>query len=209
MLFQLHRSVDGVLSFPYASQNVEELWGVSAQALATGGEVALANMHPDDAKRLFAVVEQAAAAQDSLSDAFRVGVAPTDERWVSMDAAPQLLADGSVLWHGYLSDVTASKKRELATQELAQRLDLAADSAGVGVWELRIPDNVLIWDERMHQVYGTDPDSFRVPTKAGRSWCIQKIYLLLKVNLEICLSMIFRFAQSFGSLIRKRVTSAG
>ncbi len=41
-----------------------------------------------------------------------------------------------------------------------QRITLATSSAEIGIWELDLRDNSLIWDEWMYRLYGIDDDSF-------------------------------------------------
>ncbi|MBN2656237.1 MAG: PAS domain S-box protein [Spirochaetales bacterium] len=47
--------------------------------------------------------------------------------------------------------------RTMELKEKAERLQLAADSAGFGIWELNAKDNSLKWDDKMHELYGTTP----------------------------------------------------
>ncbi|HXD10002.1 MAG TPA: PAS domain S-box protein, partial [Anaerolineales bacterium] len=48
-----------------------------------------------------------------------------------------------------------------------QRLELAAASSGIGVWELKSAADSLYWDERMHGIYGTLPERF---TPTLKNW---------------------------------------
>ncbi len=43
---------------------------------------------------------------------------------------------------------------------LNNRLSLATDSAGIGVWDYYIKENTLIWDKWMYTLYGTSEDQF-------------------------------------------------
>ncbi len=44
--------------------------------------------------------------------------------------------------------------------QLNQRLSLATDSAGIGVWDYWVPENRLIWDKRMYFLYGVQEENF-------------------------------------------------
>ena len=44
--------------------------------------------------------------------------------------------------------------------QLNQRLSLATDSAGIGVWDYCVPENRLIWDKRMYTLYGVQEENF-------------------------------------------------
>jgi PAS domain S-box-containing protein len=44
---------------------------------------------------------------------------------------------------------------EAQLREASARFEIAADSAGIGVWEFDVASNSLYWDDRMHRMYGT------------------------------------------------------
>ncbi len=75
--------------------------------------------------------------------------------WVNSIIAPFLGADGRI--ERYLSiryDITPIKRMALELKRANERFALAADSAGVGVWEYDLVANTLVWDERMFTLYG-------------------------------------------------------
>ncbi len=43
---------------------------------------------------------------------------------------------------------------------LNSRLALAVDSAGIGVWDYHVPENLLIWDKWMYALYGVQEEDF-------------------------------------------------
>ena len=45
-------------------------------------------------------------------------------------------------------------------QTTMRRLKLATVSGGLGVWELDIKENILVWDDRMFELYGLSRDAF-------------------------------------------------
>ncbi|WP_371322668.1 ATP-binding protein [Dechloromonas sp. ZY10] len=58
--------------------------------------------------------------------------------------------------------IRGQRRRLHAEQQRAasqERLQLAADAAGIGVWEHNLDTGELLWDERMYQIYAGDPDS--------------------------------------------------
>ena len=56
-------------------------------------------------------------------------------------------------------DVTEYRKAEQALKESEQRLKLACQSAELGIWDWNVKENVMIWDERMYELYGLEKDS--------------------------------------------------
>ena len=61
---------------------------------------------------------------------------------------------------GFMHDITERKQTETALRVLTERLQLATEAGGVGVWEWDIVDDRLIWDEQMYALYGARKQDF-------------------------------------------------
>jgi PAS domain S-box-containing protein len=61
-------------------------------------------------------------------------------------------------------DELGVRMRALTAAE--ERLRLAVQAGGLGIWEWSIADDRLFWDERVHALHGTDPGAF-APTPAA------------------------------------------
>ena len=57
-------------------------------------------------------------------------------------------------------DVTDRRRSENALAEITQRLQLATASAGLGIWDWNVKDNIMVWDDRMFELYGITRSSF-------------------------------------------------
>ena len=68
---------------------------------------------------------------------------------------------------GALQDVTAQKLIEVQLRESSQRFAIAADSAGIGVWELDAVEKRLRWDDWMYRIYGIARTQ---PVATYRAW---------------------------------------
>ncbi len=56
-----------------------------------------------------------------------------------------------------LTDVTALKNAEKALKESDERLRLATQTSGVGIWEWNVITNKIRWDAQMFHIYGVTP----------------------------------------------------
>lgn len=65
-------------------------------------------------------------------------------------------------------DLTEQKGAEEQLMRLGERFQLAVDSAGIGVWDLDLVNNELIWDERMFELYGVNREEFQGAYDAWR-----------------------------------------
>lgn len=64
------------------------------------------------------------------------------------------LKGGMVGIGGYIRDITKHKKIEKELLEYSQRLKLATASGQLGVWDWNVVENIMIWDDRMFELYG-------------------------------------------------------
>ena len=118
-------------------------------------------LHPEE--RLEATrqaAEQAAASDELFQIEYRVHRADGSWLWVS-DAGRVTARDASgnpsrII--GVLTDIT---RRRLAEQQLvagAERLAMATQAAGIGVWEQDLPADKTYLDARMREIYGLPAD---------------------------------------------------
>lgn len=57
-------------------------------------------------------------------------------------------------------DITERKNAEKRAEAVRQRLDLATQSANLGIWDWDITGNNMLWDDRMLELYGLTPETF-------------------------------------------------
>ena len=56
--------------------------------------------------------------------------------------------------------ITERKQAETTLRETARRLELVVASSRLGVWDWDIKNNVMRWDDRMFELYGTPKEAF-------------------------------------------------
>ena len=134
-----HLAPDGRVTMPYASPRIKPIYGVSPAALASDASIVFSMMHPDDAERVKKSIDKSAQTLTLWHDEFRVHSPVSGEIWVEGCSAPMRLADGSVLWHGYVTDVTDRKQVVDALRDSERRLRLTLDAAGAisFLWDIR------------------------------------------------------------------------
>ena len=80
--------------------------------------------------------------------------------WLRVDCQPLFDEKGKHL--GFMAietDITRRKTAQKQQEELLWRLTLATDSAAIGIWEIDLSNNDVIWDNRMYTIYGYQPDT--------------------------------------------------
>ncbi|MBF0332285.1 MAG: PocR ligand-binding domain-containing protein [Alphaproteobacteria bacterium] len=111
IVFQFRRDREGGYAMPFASDATRDFFGVEPEALRDDAAKAFEAVHPDDLPDLLASIERSAAGLDLWHQEFRLA-SPAGIRWVLGDAVPQVEADGSILWHGFITDVSERRRSE-------------------------------------------------------------------------------------------------
>lgn len=79
------------------------------------------------------------------------------EVWVRAKGEAQLVNGTCIRISGTFQDIDQKKKAELRYEETAERLRIATQTANIGIWELEIVENKLVWDNNMYRLYGVNP----------------------------------------------------
>jgi len=84
-----------------------------------------------------------------------------DVRWRQQRIAWRSGPDGApCAARGVVRDITRDKARCLDLGRANERWSTATITGGVGVWDWDIPNNVLVWDDVMYQLYGVQEADF-------------------------------------------------
>jgi PAS domain S-box-containing protein len=125
---------DGKTAMPYCSPVMEELWGLRVEDLRVDFASAFALVHPEDLPRLNRSISESASSLGIWHDIFRIRHPHHGERWIEAQSLPQRQADGSLLWHGFLQDVTERKLVEDRLRESEQRVRQVVESLPLLIW---------------------------------------------------------------------------
>lgn len=154
MLYQFHVAPDGRMSFPFTTAGIELIYGVSPEQVRDDAAVVLERIHPDDTARVMASIERSRVSLSPWRCRYRVNHPDGRQIWVEGDAGPEPLADGGILWHGYIRDITASVQLEEQIQRERERLTHIAWGAAVGTWEWNMQTGETRFDERWAEMLG-------------------------------------------------------
>src|SRR5690606_8585008 len=105
--------------FSYVSAGVREIYGLSPEQLAANEEALLGIIHPDDLGRYRASFDESARTLTRWHLEYRVRLPGRGDCWRQGDARPRKLEDGSLVWHGFITDVTERKQIEAELQVFA------------------------------------------------------------------------------------------
>jgi PAS domain S-box-containing protein len=133
MVFQFRRFTDGRVCFPYASEHVVELFGVSAASIQHDCASIFSRIHPDDLIAVQSALEQSANNYAPINHEFRLQKLDGNYSWLfGRTSTPVIETDGSFLWHGFLTDITERKQTEQHRARLEEQLMQAHKMESIG-----------------------------------------------------------------------------
>ncbi len=131
--------------------SLEDIKGKTINFLLKGAHIDVANK-----KRIREALDKKMPFQEEFS----IKRNESNPIWLNIDYLP--LFDENEKHVGYMSigsDETLRKEGQKKQEELITRLRLATDSAAIGIYEIDMVTNAVIWDEKMYELYGYPPDT--------------------------------------------------
>jgi diguanylate cyclase (GGDEF)-like protein/PAS domain S-box-containing protein len=125
-LFQLVMRADGQLSCPFISAMSDELFGCTAAAIEADLHCLMRKIPRRDRVRLRRALRASASRLQPWRVEYRVRLADGILYWRELNAKPARLRDGSVVWHGFTSDISDRKRTEETIRQFNEKLERRA-----------------------------------------------------------------------------------
>ncbi len=119
MVFQCGQRPEGGSRFLYVSAGIWDMFELMPYDVHTTPAAIEQRVHPEDVANYHASLRAAAAACVPWHLEFRVCLPEQGVRWRQGDASPRQGPDGTVVWHGFVTDITDRKRADFELRELA------------------------------------------------------------------------------------------
>lgn len=118
-------------------------------------------VHPDDRGRIQAGLEAVLAGdRDFATDEYRLQ--SSDDGWTWVQRFNRVVerdeTGDATRVVGVLQDITEDKRRQQELQRLNERLELAVDGAGLGVWDWNVQTDEVQFNDNWATMLGYDPE---------------------------------------------------
>ncbi len=121
VVYQYLLRPDGSSCFPFASEAIRDIYRVSPEEVREDASRVFANLHPDDYAGVVESIQESAKTLAPWQHEYRVKFEDGTIHSLLGNALPELENDGSVLWHGFITDITEHKKAEMELAESRER----------------------------------------------------------------------------------------
>ncbi|WP_190303392.1 PAS domain S-box protein [Pseudanabaena sp. UWO311] len=160
MIFRYVLHPDGRDEFIYVSPQVQQIYELTPEEVRQDISCLWARIHVDDVPMIQRSVQDAAASLQPYFVEARLLFPNERVKWMQISSQPDRQENGDIIWDGVVIDISDRKVAEKKLQELSERLELAIQSARIGIWEFDFSNNRLFWDERMLAIHGVSPEAF-------------------------------------------------
>ena len=123
VIYQYLLRPDGSSCFPFASAGMLETHRLNPEDVRDDAQAILDLTHPDDLEAVSASIIASAKTLTPWLHEYRVCFEDGTIRWLSGKATPEKLDDGSILWHGFISDITRRKQEEASLITLSAAVE--------------------------------------------------------------------------------------
>lgn len=152
-----------------SSDGLDEIFGIDkAYEHSVNGWLEL--VHPEDRAMMAAYfTDEVLGKQKPFEKEYRI-VRQADQsvHWLLGKGTVEFDAAGHPLrMFGFIQDISQRKLAELELRDANERLLLATRAGGVGIWDLDVVNNSLVWDDRVYMLFGVSPEHYG---SAQKTW---------------------------------------
>ena len=131
MIYQFQLFPDGKTCFPYSSAKIEEIYEVTSEQVKNDASIVFERLHPSDLYQVGISIQESARTMSPWIHEYRVLLPKRGLRWMRGNSLPELLDDGSHIWHGFISDITFEKNIQVMNIQNEKMKTLGEMSAGI------------------------------------------------------------------------------
>ena len=120
MVFQYRLHADGQSEFPFVSEGIREIYGISPED-AEGNAILLRDMmHAEDRAAFLSSMAESATTLEPWNADYRIVLPDGRTKWLMITAQPERVGDDETLWHGFITDIS---ERQAMVAELGDYRD--------------------------------------------------------------------------------------
>ena len=162
VLYQYQLNPDGSSGFPFSTRGMEDIYGFAPEEVMKDASLIFDRLHPDDLEAVTHSIEYSARHLSIWHIQYRYIHPSKGLIWLEGQASPTKMQDDSILWNGYISDITDYKQDQLLLDKTRKNFELTMDATDTGLWCWDLRSNQVTWSEITFRQLGYEPDEFEM-----------------------------------------------
>jgi PAS domain S-box-containing protein len=209
VIYQLRTYPDGCIEYPYISQGIERVYGITPDVWRANPEWPFQAIVDDDKDGYASSFAAAQASQTRFDWEGRTTTGrPSEVIWIHCQSLPTSEPGGSVLWNGVISDTTVSKRQAEALRISEERFRIVTEQTHQMIYDIDVQTGETVWAGATLALLGRTPEEMRELSLAGWMDLIHPddrdsaaIEVDRSVALEHSFSVRYRFRKRDGTYI--------
>ena len=128
LIYTFRMKPDGGLSFPFASDAIEDIFGVTHEMVKDDMEAIINSSYQEDRNLVLGTIAESARTLSPWKLQFRYNHPVKGMVWLDGNSIPVAEPDGSIIWYGVITDITERKLTEDKLNEQNLRLKALSDN---------------------------------------------------------------------------------
>ncbi|UJP66989.1 PAS domain S-box protein [Mongoliitalea daihaiensis] len=133
VIYQYQLNPDGTSFFPYASSGLKRIYGISPSQVEKEASLVFESIFQEDLEQVKTSIQNSAENLTQWQGSYRTVLPSGEVKWVEGNATPRKNPDGSIIWHGYIRDITERKQKEEALRISEEAFRGNFENAAVGM----------------------------------------------------------------------------
>ncbi|MFD0860865.1 PAS domain-containing protein [Sungkyunkwania multivorans] len=142
--------------FIFVSEGSQNVYEATPTELTASPDLIFERVYRKDKSLVYAAISTSLSKLQSWELDFRAILPEKGLRWLKGNGKPEKQTDGSVIWYGYINDITERKHTESALLENKQRLEFALQGSEEGVWDWNLKTNHVFYSEQSIKILGLE-----------------------------------------------------
>ena len=147
LIYSMRQSPDGFMSFPYASEAIENVFGFSFSILKQDVNAFFNNIHPNDVDYLKRLIIKTKKELVPLKWEYRYKHPLKGWIWHDVNSLPVKESDGAVICHGIITDIT---EKVIAKQKLEKTSRLYFFISQINQMIVQTTDQDVLFEKACH-----------------------------------------------------------
>ncbi|SFR52535.1 PAS domain-containing protein [Thiomicrospira sp. ALE5] len=169
MIYELVRYPNQRFGFSFASPAIVDLFDLQFEDVQEDASKLFSRVHEEDIQDLSKAIDESAQNLTPWSQEFRVNLPSGLTRWLSGQSSPTRRDDGTVIWHGFVHDITSQKHQQLALENANQQFSLTMQATLIGLWTWDLLTNDITWSDEAFVQLGYAPQAFTISLEVFQS----------------------------------------
>ena len=176
VIYQFRMRPDGSVHFPYASEGIRDIYGVSPESVREDAAAIFTLVHPDDRAAMNQSIHRSKETGVPWYCEYRIIREKGRIVWLLGHATPRSLPDGSTIWYGYIRNISRQKELESHQSRLLAILESTSDFIGTA----DATGNILYLNRTWQNFYG---DLSKIPKRLEQTCPARVLELIFEEGL--------------------------